>query len=99
MSSRNLREILEETDALTYVNALKVTLTELKSEISSHDDLVLYLSQSQERTKKLLRRADGQYRIIAKLATKEATVANHLTIEDTIEDYDAFKEEMEANGQ
>lgn len=63
-----LHELIKETDALTYVNALKVTLTEIKDEFSQIDEQKEYITQGCERVKKLIRKADNQYRVIAKYA-------------------------------
>lgn len=97
-STMSLGELLHETDALTYINALKVTLTEIKDEISTQEELRDYMNQSGERARKLLRRADGQYRLIAKLVNREIPVASDLIVEDSIEQFDALKEQMENNG-
>lgn len=93
--SMNLGELLTETDALTYINALKVTLTQIKDEISTQDELRDYLNQSGERTKKLIRRADGQYRLITKLVTKESPTATKLVIDEDAADYEELKSLME----
>lgn len=82
---RTIEDLLREADALTLINALKVTLIEVKDEVSMQQELHQNLSLSQERTKKLLRKADNQYRLIAKLAQRieGGTVADSLSIEDT----------------
>lgn len=71
-----LDEMLKRTDALTYINSLKVTLLELKAEFSSIEEQVEYITQACERSKKLMRRADNQYRLVAKLVNnKEITTS------------------------
>lgn len=95
MNEQTLADFLAETDALTYINALKVTLTEIKDEISQQDELRDYMNQSAERTRKLMRKADNQYRIVAKLVSKDApAIANKVTVEDSIQDFDDLQELM-----
>lgn len=90
----SLQELIRDTEALTYINSLKVTLTEIKEELSQMDDLRDYQNQSAERVKKLVRKADNQYRIIAKLAQKEPSFAGELTIEDDPETFDEVEKVM-----
>lgn len=88
-----LAELLKETDALAYINALKVTLTEIKQEVSTQEELREYQNQSAERMKKLMRKADNQYRLVAKCAQQgEITIANDVIIQDASEIEDLMKE-------
>lgn len=91
----NLEQMLKETDALTYLNALKVTLTEIKEEVSNIDELTGYVNQSMERIRKLQRKADNQYRVVAKIVNKESPVVTDLTIEENVEEFDNMKGLME----
>lgn len=82
---QNLYDLLRETDALTYINALKVTLVQIKDEISEQDELREHLNASSERTKKYMRKADNQYRLIAKLVTSaESPLADDITIDEDL---------------
>lgn len=83
---KTLEDLLKETDSLTYINALKVTLIEIKEEISTLDELHEYQKNSQEKLKKLVRRADTHYRLINRLVTKEAPLATNVDIHDEIEE-------------
>lgn len=82
----NLGELLRETESLTYLNAIKVTLTEIKQELGTQRELRDYMNASIERTEKLIRRADSNYRLVAKLATREAPVATDIIVRDDIEE-------------
>lgn len=91
----NLEELLKDTEALTYINALKITLVELKAEFSSIEEMQGYMAQSCERAKKLIRRADNQYRLIAKLVNKEnQLLEGEIDIEQALEDLE-LEEVME----
>lgn len=98
----NLEELLKDTEALTYINALKITLVELKAEFSSIEEMQSYMAQSCERAKKLIRRADNQYRLIAKLVNKDSTsLEGEINIEQALEELEAqglIEEVMENNG-
>lgn len=92
---RTLEDLLREADALTFVNALKVTLTEIKDEVSIQEELRQNMNFSAERQKKLLRKADNQYRLIAKLAQRlEGSIAGNLSIEDTSSEYEELMQEV-----
>lgn len=94
MSRRTLEDLLRESDALTFINALKVTLTEIKDEVSIQEELRQNMNYSADRTKKLLRKADNQYRLIAKLAQRlEGSIAGNLSIEDTSSEYEQLMQE------
>lgn len=90
----NLGELLRDTEALTYINALKVTLTELKEEISQVEELTSYMTQHMEKVKKLQRKADNHYRLIAKLAQNTGTIAHAIAVVDDIEDTEEVEELM-----
>lgn len=86
---QTLEDLLRKSDALTFVNALKVTLIEIKDEVSVQEELRQNLNFSAERIKKLLRKADNQYRLVAKLAQRlDGTLATNLSIEDTSAEYE-----------
>lgn len=94
-STRSLEELIKGTDALTYINALKVTLTEIKDELSQQDELRDYMNQSADRARKLMRKADNQYRIIAKLAQKgEAILGTDLISQEDEETFTQLEELM-----
>lgn len=81
-----LSELLREADALTYVNALKVTLTEIKDEVSEIEEMQSYANQGCERVKKLMRKADNQYRLISKMVQQgEASEDLDLTVDPKID--------------
>lgn len=82
-----LEELLRNTDALTYANALKVTITEIKDELTSIEEMTEYITQSVARVRKLTRKADNQYRVIAKLSQDEAGgLANNVSVEEDIDE-------------
>lgn len=89
-----LSQLLTDTDALTYINALRVTLLELKAEFSTIEEMQEYTTQACERSKKLMRKADNQYRLVAKLVNKEPTIDGRLDIDDTIEELQEIEELM-----
>lgn len=91
-----LDELINETDALTYINSLKCTLLEIKDEFSGIKEMAEYIKQATERTEKLMRKADNQYRLISKLVNREAAVASNLIVDDSIpEDFEELKKLME----
>lgn len=92
-----LEELLKETDALTFVNSLKVTLTEIKDEVSSIEEMQGYINHSVERIRKLMRKVDNQYRLVAKLVQKEGPFATDLEVKTEIETVEELKELMEGN--
>lgn len=81
-----LEDLIKETDALTYINSLKVTLQELKNEFSEIEEQVEYITQACERSRKLIRRADNQYRLIAKLAQKQEPTEVQLEEDDNMDE-------------
>lgn len=92
-----LNELINETDALTYANALKVTLLEMKDEVSSIKEMMIYIAHSSERIDKLMRKADNQYRMISKLVNREGPIVTNITIAEEIdeEQADELREVME----
>lgn len=80
----NLGELLRDTEALTYINALKVTLTEIKSELAEQEKLREHMNLSSDKTKRLLRKADNHYRLIAKIVTHQGTLATGVSIVDDL---------------
>lgn len=92
-----LDELISKTDALTYLNGLRVTQTEIKDEISEIEQMTSYIVAAVDRVRKLSRKADNQYRVIAKLAQQsQGSFANNISIEDdTPEIDDELKEVME----
>jgi hypothetical protein len=93
VKNQSLGELLRETDALTFLNALKMTLTEVKEELSKQNEMAAYLELSRERVEKLQRRFDNQYRLLVKLAMREAPTAD-VTVEDDTQSVDQLKELM-----
>lgn len=83
----NLEELFKETDALTYVNALRVTLTEVKDCVSSIEELTEYQQNECNRLRKLMRKADTQYRVVSRIVQNgEAPLATSVTLDENIED-------------
>lgn len=80
-----LKDLLEETDALTYINSLKVTLSELKAEFSKIEEMQGYINQGCERSRKLLKKADNQYRLIAKLVQDNKPITAEVNVDDELE--------------
>lgn len=62
----NIEEMLRKTDSLTFLNALKVGMTELKEELATIEEAREYQSQAVERARKIMRRLDNQYRAVTK---------------------------------
>lgn len=81
----SLKELLEETDALTYLNALQVTLKELKTQFASIEEMQEYTQSACDRSKKLIRRADHQYRLLAKIVHGQNSLAPNEVIDDNID--------------
>lgn len=95
--SLDLDELSRRTDALTFLNALKVTLTQLKQEVAAQDELREYMNESGERIKKLVKKYDATYRMFARLVTKESPYATDVTIDETLPaNLDELKEVMES---
>lgn len=79
-----LEKLIKETEALTYINSLKVTLTEIKDQVSEIEQHKEYTTLACEKVRRLVRRADNQYRLIAKLAQgSSTTIATNVSIEDS----------------
>lgn len=88
-----LEKLLKETDSLTYINALKVTQTEIKDKVSRVEELGGYMQNEFDAIKKLMRRADNQYRVIAKIV--QGSTDNLSTNVEVETDLDAIREIME----
>lgn len=97
LNSRNIKEFLQETDALTYLNAMKVTMAELKEELTTIEETKKYINLSCERAKKAIRRLDSQYRLIVKLALDENTPIQTVELSDDIVENE-LQELMEEEG-
>lgn len=88
-----IEELLRKTDALTFLNALKVGMTELKEELATIDEAREYQNQAVDRSRKIMRRLDNQYRAIVKCAQvaseapKEAAI-DPLSMDDLVEEDD-----------
>lgn len=79
----NLDELIKNTDALTYANALKVTISEIKDKASQVEELSEYIANAVQDIRKLTRKADAQYRLLAKLAQNDTgSLANSISIEE-----------------
>lgn len=91
-----LLELAQNTDALTYINSLKVTLSELKKEYQTIEEMHAYAAEASERSKRLIRKADNQYRLIAKLISKDAGAIDNtpITIDDNLEQFEEIEEIM-----
>lgn len=84
----NLHDLFRNTDALTYANALKITLADIKREVTEVKDMRDNINTACENIDKLIRKADNQYRLIAKIATDQGSLASELTIENDLADVD-----------
>lgn len=93
--NQTLGEMLRETDAITFVNAIKVTLTSIKKELQTLSELAEYTNNAVERTHKLMRKADNQYRVLAKLAQNTEPSMADIEVDPGLDDNDDFKELME----
>lgn len=80
----NLMEMLRDTDALTYVNSLKVTLTEVKQLAGDMKEMRDNWVNACDNMDKLIRKADNQYRLIAKIAQNRGSIVSELTIRDEL---------------
>lgn len=66
----SVEELIRNTDSLTYLNALKVALSELKEEHANIEETCEYLNSAVERSRKIIRRIDNQYRAIIKTTAR-----------------------------
>lgn len=90
----NLEEMLRDTDALTYINSLKVTQAEIKEEVSNLENMQEHMAQSCSKVRKLVRKSDNQYRLIVKLVKRDNIVASDLVIEENnLDEVEALMEE------
>lgn len=64
----DIEELIRKTDALTYVNAIKTGMSELKDEMSAITEMQEYQASAVERARRIIRRMDNQYRAIVKAA-------------------------------
>lgn len=62
----NVEDMLRKTDSLTFLNALKVGMAELKEELATIEEAREYQSQAVDRARKIMRRLDNQYRAVVK---------------------------------
>lgn len=71
MTSRiTVEKLIRETDSLTYLNALKTAISELKEELALVEETGEYQAHAIDRAKKIMRRIDNQYRAIIKSTAK-----------------------------
>lgn len=89
--SVNIEELIRKTDALTYLNALKTGMSELKDELSSITEMQEYQAQAVDRAKKIIRRLDNQYRAVVKAAHGQPA-KTEAEIDETLREF------MEGNG-
>jgi hypothetical protein len=90
----DLEHLIRKTDALTYLNALKAGMSELKEELSTIEETREYQAQAIERARKIMRRLDNQYRAIVKSANAAADPPKAVHIE---EDWSVLTNEEIAN--
>lgn len=69
-----LEDLVNKTDALTYLNALKCTIAELKEELATIEEAREYQTNAIERARKIMKRMDNQYRLIVKSAAAASEV-------------------------
>lgn len=94
---QTLKDLAERTDSLTYLNALKVTVTQIKQEAATQEELRLYMNESSIRLRKLVKKVDNQYRLFARLVTKEPLYTTDVTVDETLpEELEELKEVMES---
>lgn len=86
MSKISIEDLLRKTDALTYLNALKVGMTELKEELATIEEAREYQNQAVERARKIMRRLDNQYRAVVKSVqiASEPKQAQVLALDDLL---------------
>ena len=65
-----LEDLIRNTDSLTFLNALKSQVSELKEELTIIDETREYQNQAVERARKIIRRIDNQYRAVIKCTAK-----------------------------
>ena len=64
----DIEHLIRKTDALTYINAIKTGMTELKDEFSAIAEMQEYQAAALDRARKIIRRMDNQYRTVVKAA-------------------------------
>lgn len=90
-----LYELLRDTEALTYINALKVTQLAIKDEVAEIARLTEHLNESNTRVAKLVRRGDAQYRMIVKIATNSAPAVTNVTVsDDDLQEYEELMSDV-----
>ena len=82
----DIEELIRRTDALTYVNAIKTGMTELKDEMSSITEMQEYQAQAVERARRIIRRMDNQYRAIVKAAHNQPA-RSEAEIDETLKSF------------
>lgn len=90
--NKSIEQLFRETDALTYVNALKVQIAELKEQQSILEETAEYQAHAIDRMKKIMRRIDNQYRAIVRCTTEHKKVE----LVDIIEEEDELLKLMDA---
>lgn len=73
-NNKTIEQLFRETDALTYTNALKVQIAELKEQFSILEETSEYQAQAVDKAKKIIRRIDNQYRAIVRCTTEHKKV-------------------------
>lgn len=86
-----LEDMIRNTDGLTYLNALKTAVTELKEELALLEQTREYQYLAIERARKIMRRIDNQYRALVKATAKlyhppEVQVTPDLGLQKIIEE-------------
>lgn len=76
----NLDELINKTDALTYLNALKCTMAELKEELATIEESREYQSNAVDRARKCIKRMDTQYRLVVRSAAAASEVKGTATV-------------------
>lgn len=70
MNRITVEKLIRDTDSLTYLNALKSAISELKEELALLEETREYQNLAIDRAKKVMRRIDNQYRAIIKSTAK-----------------------------
>ncbi len=95
---RTFEELIKETDALTFLNAYKVTQSEIKQECANLEEMSNYTIASVDRIRKLMRKSDNLYRIVAKLSQNSEASLTDVTVEEhDVDPDDQIKEIMEGD--
>lgn len=94
--SDTIKELIADADALTYINSLKASITELKEEISTIEQMIEYQVTALKRVKTIARRVDNQYRAIVKAANHIPTPDDSIPVEPLVSLND-YREKGEIN--